>query len=299
MSLFTRPQIALSLTTPDEGLLKYASMLAQLFEWRDIHFAHVAVADEAAAWDAQPWQGRLRQEVDRHFGKLAPHCRAQFHAAQGARLDQLLQLSSIHSRDVVVMGHRRARSGRRSLARRMAMISPASVWLVPEGASPQIKNIVVPTDFSQHSADALGVAVQIAEAAGIQEIRAVHIFFDPSTIRYDEHVAQVVGNEEAAFEKFLADVDARGVRVEPVIQEGTHPAQDILRAAKRFNTDLIVMNTRGRSNAASVLLGSVTSDTMAATHVPLLAVKHYGARMTLMQALMNHHLWEQDAPKTN
>ena len=31
----------------------------------------------------------------------------------------------------------------------------------------------------------------------------------------------------------------------------------------------------------------------------VLAVKHFGGRMSLMQALLNHHLWDQDAPKTN
>ena len=47
--------------------------------------------------------------------------------------------------------------------------------------------------------------------------------------------------------------------------EGTRTAQDILTLADRSGTDLIVMNTRGRSHAAGVLLGSVTSDTMADT----------------------------------
>jgi hypothetical protein len=58
------------------------------------------------------------------------------------------------------------------------------------------------------------------------------------------------------------------------------------------------MSTRGRSQAASVLLGSTTSDVIAGTHVPLLAVKHYGSKMTLLEALLNHRLWEP-APKTN
>jgi sulfate permease, SulP family len=300
MKVFTRPQVALSLTEPDRELLRYAGELGRIFAWQEAHFAHVAPkSDGAAAGDPSASEARMRKEVDQHFGRLAADFRAVFHAVEGARLDQLLNLAAVHSRDLVVMGHRRARSGRRSLARRMAMISPASVWLVPEGSPPIVSRILVPTDFSSHSADALKVAVDVARAANIREVQAVHIFFDPSTIRYDEHVAEVVGQEESAFAKFLAEVDTQGVGVEPIIQEGTHPAQDILRVAERYNTDLIIMNTRGRSNAASVLLGSVTSDTMASTHVPLLAVKHFGGRMSLLQALLNHHLWDQDVPKTN
>jgi hypothetical protein len=48
-----------------------------------------------------------------------------------------------------------------------------------------------------------------------------------------------------------------------------------------------------------VLLGSVTSDTLAATPVPLLAVKHFGGRMTVLQTLLNHRMWEERAPKMN
>jgi hypothetical protein len=58
------------------------------------------------------------------------------------------------------------------------------------------------------------------------------------------------------------------------------------------------MNTRGRSRAASVLLGSTTSETMADTAVPLLAVKHHGSRMRLLEALLNHRVWERKGPKT-
>jgi hypothetical protein len=38
---------------------------------------------------------------------------------------------------------------------------------------------------------------------------------------------------------------------------------------------------------------------MAETQIPLLAVKHFGSRMTLLQALLNHRFWEEPTPKTN
>jgi nucleotide-binding universal stress UspA family protein len=200
---------------------------------------------------------------------------------------------------LIVLGHRRARSGRRSLARRLAMVAPASVWLVPEGSPAKIDDILVPIDFSDHSADAVAVAAAIARARGLGSIRAVHVFFDPSTIRYDEHVEEIRGQEEAAFERFIEPIDRQGVDVEPVFIEGTRTARDILSHAERSGTDLIVMNTRGRSHAAGVLLGSVTSDTMQGTKIPLLAVKHFGSRMTLREALVNHRIWDQPAPKMN
>jgi nucleotide-binding universal stress UspA family protein len=301
MTDFSRPLVPLSLSEADISLLAYAAELTRWLDWREIEFAHIALEREPREnWSAAFWLDRLRHQVRRFFREQPDEpARLAFHAAQGARLDEILRLVVERNRDLILLGHRRARSGRRSLARRLAMVAPSSVWLVPEASPPRITSILVPTDFSSHSADALSVAVGIADVVGVKRVQVVHVFFDPSTVRYDEHVDEIVGQEEAAFERFVAGIDRREIELEPMFVEGTRPAQDILRIAGRFGTDLIVMNTRGRSRAASILLGSTTSATMAATSVPLLAVKHFGARMTLLEALVNHRIWDQQSPKTN
>jgi len=300
MSDFSRPLVGLCLAEADESLLTYTARLTEWFRWSDVQFAHV-VTESASDESRQPLklQARMRAEVERFFGDLVAKEAPSFHAPRGDRLDETLRLTVELERDLVLVGHRRATSGRRSLARRLAMVAPASVWLAPEGSPPQISHILVPTDFSSHSADALSVAVRVARAVGLSQLHVIHVFFDPSTVRYDEHVQEILGQEEQAFEQFVSRVDTQGVKIEPVFIEGPKPAAVILRMAERYGTNLIVMNTRGRSQAASVLLGSTTSETMAATKVPLLAVKHFGGRMTLMQALLNHRIWERPAPKTN
>jgi nucleotide-binding universal stress UspA family protein len=292
MSVFERPLVALSLTEEDQSVMAYVRHLAGRLEWHELDFVHVSRSAEAHLLD------RMRSAFRSHFENASIDDRS-LHALEGPLLDQLLRVITEHERDLIVVGHRRARSGRRSIARRLATVSPASVWLVPEGALPQVTNILAPIDFSDHSADALSVAVQIAQAHDLDRVQALHVYVDPSTIRYDEHVEEILGQEEAAFDQLLTRVDTDGVEVEPIFVEGTRTTQEILRTAQQHRCDLIVMNTRGRSRAAGVLLGSTTSDTMAATMVPMLAVKHFGARMSLLQALTNHRLWDQPSPKTN
>jgi nucleotide-binding universal stress UspA family protein len=299
MTIFSKPLVALSLTEPDEGLLRYAAMLARKLEWPEVHFLHVVPPERSGQWESLPWQEKMHAEVDRLFDVSVSSCQRTYQAMQGSRLDGILAAATTSQRDLIVLGHRRMRSGRRSLARRTAMIAPASVWLVPEGSPPKITEILVPTDFSQPSADALAVGAGIAKASRIQELHAVHVFFDPSTIRFDEHLDEVLGKEEEEFQKFLVGVETQGVDVEPVYHESTRPSQAILRMVDRCASDLIVMSTRGRSQAASVLLGSTTSELMAATTVPVLAVKHFGSHITLLDALRNLHLWEGGTPKTN
>jgi nucleotide-binding universal stress UspA family protein len=299
MSLFKRPLVALSLTAPDAGLLRYAARVLPVEGCEEVRFVHVVADRHAAPVEAelQDIRARLQSEVEAAF--RTPAVRMVFDVVHGARLDQLLALAVEHQSDVILLGHRKSRSGLRSLARRLAMVAPCSVWLVPEGARDRLTRILVPVDFSSHSADALGVATSLAAENGRRECLAVHVYFDPSTVRYDEHVDEVFGHEQAAFETLLAATDCHGVRVEPVLEESTRVPEAILRVSQERSCDLIVMNTRGRSRSAAVLLGSVTSETMAATTVPLLAVKHFGSRMTLMQALLNHRFWEEPSPKSN
>jgi SulP family sulfate permease len=291
MSVFEHPLVALSLTEYDKTLIDYVGLLTARFGWKDVDFVHVA------RQAGSHWPQQLRDAAERCFAQPAVDDRA-LHAIEGPLQDQLLRLASERQRDVILLGHRRAGS-HRSVARRMAMVSPASMWLVPEGASPKITGVLAPIDFSRHSADALSVAVDIALASGLDRVHAVHVYFDPSTVRYDEHIEEILGQEQAAFENLVTQVDTKGVVVEPTFLEGGRTVQEILRAAADLECDLIVMSTRGRSRAASVLLGSTTSDTMADTTVPMLAVKHFGGHMSLREAIINHRIWEQPSPKTN
>ena len=104
------------------------------------------------------------------------------------------------------------------------------------------------------------MAINVARAARVRELRALHVFFDASTVRFDEHLEEILGKEEEQFQQFVARVDTAGIEVEPIYHESTRPSQAILRVAERCGSDLVVMNMRGRSQAAFVLLGSNTSE---------------------------------------
>ncbi len=77
------------------------------------------------------------------------------------------------------------------------------------------------------------------------------------------------------------------MKVTPLFEEGVNVAHTIGRVAQRQGADLIVMATRGRSRSAAILLGSVTEEMIIETRVPLLAVKHFGARLSVLQALLD------------
>jgi len=292
--------VALSLSESDDHLLAYASMLVGHGIGHQFHFVHVVARDSPApAHSPEQARQRLAELVQSRFALGAQGLELSSEVREGVRVDELLSCLEQRSSGLVLLGHRRNRSGKRTLARRLAMLSPASVWMVPDQVPCRISRVLAPIDFSAHSADSLSLAAGIAARTRADECLALHVFFDPSTIRYDEHERITVDQMQQVYEQFVRPVNLHQIAVEPVFEESSNVTHAILRVAERRQSDLVVMNTRGRSAAASILLGSETSQTLMGSPVPVLAIKHRGARMNLFQVLCNSELWSRFELHTN
>ncbi|MBX3439757.1 MAG: universal stress protein, partial [Planctomycetaceae bacterium] len=292
-AIFPRMMVALSATEEDVPLVTYARLLARAGLVHHVSFVHVRTPARIMD-DPRPDAGVLQtceDVVATHFARPRENVTVGCHVVLGVRIDALIDFATQDRCDVILLGHHSRRSGQRSLARRLAMIAPCSVWLVPEGAPLSIFEILVPIDFSDHAADSLSVAVSIARAVGLTECSATYVFADPSMVRYDDHIDEIRHNVETAFEEFIEPIDRRGMAVEPTYMEGNNVGKTLLHSAKLNGTDLLVMNTRGRSRSASILLGSVTGQVLSESPVAVLAVKHYGAMMNLFQALKQSQFW--------
>jgi nucleotide-binding universal stress UspA family protein len=296
---FRRPMVALSLSEPDAELLRYATVLFERDPAVAVRFLHVlppAAGGVAGAARRNAIQQAMESEIERHAPGLAQ--RAVIEVREAARIDGVLRSAAENRIDVVLLGHRRGRSGRRSLARRLALMAPSSVWLVPQGSVTTLTRMLVPTDFSDHSVDATRVALALARSRGLSHLTAVHVRFDASMSQYPEHTAEFAVAEEDDFHRFLVQVEPGDVKVDAVFEDSAQQPIAILRVAERTRSDLIVMSTRGRSAAAAVLLGSVTSDVMAASHLPVLAVKHYGRQLSMRDVLLSGQFWGKGDVKT-
>jgi SulP family sulfate permease len=285
---FQNVLVALACAETDRGLLEYAAMLGRFGDDIRFHLVHVAAEHDKQTEDAAR---RCIRDVTPD-GLKAVVSSTVLH---GDRLDTLLRYTVDHKTDLVLLGHRRSRSGRRSLARRLGMQAPHSVWLVPEGCPAKLDGILAPVDLSPRSADSLGVAVSIAAAARLQRIHALHVWFNESTAMAEGYGDVDRFKEHEQFQIFASRLDGRGVDVVRLLEESADVPAAILRAAEANASDLIVMGTRGRSAAASILLGSETEQTMIQSGRPVLAVKHYGSSMKLIEVLLEDLFENPDA----
>jgi nucleotide-binding universal stress UspA family protein len=106
------------------------------------------------------------------------------------------------------------------------------------------------------------------------------------------------GEEQRAYEKFVANADLHGVPVRPLFVESDDVAEAIHRAAQEHAADLKVMATRGRSRSAAILLGSVAEGVIVEARTPLLIVKRFGAKLSLLETLLDR-AFRRESPHFN
>ena len=296
-----RTLVALSGTISDRKIVEYAARFAELGFAKHYHFVHVRTPSPAVD------MARLKQELtdymeellSNHFACDRSRTTASCHVLEGDPVDKLIEFTVDQRCDLTIVGHRSGRTGQRRIASRLALVGPGSVLMLPELAPTTISKIMAPVDFSDQSADSVQVAASVAKAAGLAECTLTHVYSDASSIHYDEHQKNLEREERNQFSQFISKIENYGVKLTPFLLEGNKIAESILYAAKEQQSDLIVVNTRGRSKAASVLLGSVTSQVLIQSPVAVLAVKHFGAMLNLYQVLRDNHFWMKSGPQAN
>lgn len=144
----------------------------------------------------------------------------------------------------------------------------------------QLRNILLPVDFSEPCLKATEYAVALAHQFG-STLHLLHVIEDPivylpmfesyplPTREQFETYAQV------RLENWVPDADSEGLTVEIHWRHGA-PHVEVIDYAQDSSIDLIVMGTHGRGVAGHLLLGSVAEKVVRKAPCPVLTVHHRG-----------------------
>lgn len=141
------------------------------------------------------------------------------------------------------------------------------------------KEILVPTDFSERSTEALAYA-QVLGAPFEATIHVLHVVQDP---RAEAWSIEATGmNLGGLLETWQADAERRfdeltfaDLRHECTTKIG-RPYQEIIRYAEENDVNLIVMGTHGRGAIEHMLLGSVAEKVVRTAPCPVMTVRTSG-----------------------
>ncbi len=137
-----------------------------------------------------------------------------------------------------------------------------------------IKQILMPTDFSDYSKDALDHAVQMAQVCGA-EIHLLHVFetvFVSTAPEYIKFLEEFMEEETKKLKALAEEIQSQNVEVHMMFQQGT-PHRQIVEAAREVQADLIVIGTHGRTGLSHAMIGSVAERVARISPCPVLIVR--------------------------
>ncbi|MCA9072884.1 MAG: universal stress protein [Planctomycetaceae bacterium] len=148
----------------------------------------------------------------------------------------------------------------------------------------QLKQILLPVDFSECSGEATKYACAFTEQFQA-ELHLLHV-----VEQIGSTIAETTAEMASAFEDYLEMADAKalaklGQVLEPNWVEGQQvtlatrlgsPFVNIIEYTKEHQIDLIVIGTHGRSGLSHVLIGSVAERVVRMAPCPVLTVRPHG-----------------------
>lgn len=137
------------------------------------------------------------------------------------------------------------------------------------------RDILVPIDFSQNSFHGLAYAVELAERLGAR-LTLVHVT-EPAVPPLDgAWVPADAESHERARQQLAELAHDRAGRLEVVTEVRLgNPPDEIDEAARRHQSDLIIMSTHGYTGLKQVLLGGITEAVIRRAPCPVLVVRSH------------------------
>jgi universal stress protein A len=142
----------------------------------------------------------------------------------------------------------------------------------------KLKEILVPVDFSESSMKALQYALPMAEKFGarISLIHVVEPKFAPEEMMAPSEMLELKGELVKSGWQRLESVCHQSITPDiasTTIVEVGRPYEEIVAAAKKYKTDLIIIATRGHTGLKHFFIGSTAERVVRHAPCPVLTVR--------------------------
>lgn len=278
--------VALDLTEMDPILLEYVSFLSTVWNIDHLYFTHNIkqyklydlydeFLEEGISLEDIVDRG-LQRTIDKHYTGSVPH--TLLITTDDYTESILSHLANEYDIDIMVVGNKDELQGTGALNQKLVRMLDANVLLVPEEANREMKNVLVPTDFSAVSARCFAVAQSLVERSG-GKIEALHVYNIPSfffpyinTEKAIDKTKLHLSEKVKQFRKKYKISDKLPFRY--IDREDLSIVEAIEIHAEKEDFDIIVVSARGGNNITTLFVGSVTNDLLIRNRsMPLLVVR--------------------------
>ena len=149
-----------------------------------------------------------------------------------------------------------------SNAEKIIKKSNKPVFVVKNEKEFNIKKIFCPVDFSAESKRALKNAITMSHRFKAQIViftvyEVAHLYSIQNKVSIEEEIEIIHASHEKKFTAFLSDFNLVGLDLILEIKQGL-PDVEILKAIIKYDSDLLIIGTTGKSGISKILMGSVT-----------------------------------------
>ncbi|QQS27731.1 MAG: universal stress protein [Sphingobacteriales bacterium] len=294
MEGFKKIMIALDLTKTDESILQYTGFLLEKLGGVKLYCIHTEPDFEIPAeirekygneFEMESLDEKMKERMMENTVRVLGHKEGvdiEYEVLEGTAFEKLVHWTKVKNVDLLVVGKKKVSEGSGIVAKKVARQTESSVLFVPNGATSGITKILVPIDFSGHSAKALKNAMDLAAKSDNAKVVAINIFDIPTVNyyyigqNYGQFTALILENAQSAYEIFVEKYQIDKTKVEAVFEENIYlsPAKHINEYSRKNGVDFIVMGAKGHSAMEVFFYGSVTESLLTYNEdIPLLVVR--------------------------
>ena len=295
--------VCLDLSEIDDVLVQYASMMNAILEADTIYLMHVSKSEEIPDSISKQYPGLLPKPNLTTMKKIKQSLESNFASSTKTKVDIVLEVGIASQKiiafvkekdiDLLIVGRKLALTGTGIIPQKLLRLAPCNVLFIPEKNPGDIKKIMVPLDFSEQSAKALYRAINFLQDKNI-EILFNNVYTVPSgyhtTGKSYEDFAEIMKSHAAKdCEEFLKQFPLEKIKYNCVytLDNDKRPADKIYSVAMAQHVDLIFIGSKGRTSAASLLLGSVTEQLANYnSEIPLFVAKGKEEVMGFLDAIL-------------
>lgn len=274
MYLIKKMIVCLDQSPLDKTLIEFAKFVSQVNHTKKIFFVNViknlSVPKEVLEEFpnlienmVSERQNAMKKSVHEVFGNQKD-ISLNYVVKEGNLSKKILKLAEEKSVDMIIIGRKTNLPGTGVAALRLARRASCSLLIVPEDSVPKVKKILVPSDFSEYSRDAMEEAIMIADRHGKAEIVCQNVYNVPSGYHftgktYEEFTQIMQMHAEINYKKFIRKIDTKGIKITPIYtkDDDDDPVQEIISKALEIEADGIIIGAKGRTAATALFIGSM------------------------------------------
>lgn len=274
MYLIKKLIVCLDQTSLDKTLIQHAAFITRVNQTKKVYFVNVIKNLSVPKEVLEEFPNLVENMINERQGAMETMVKEYFGSTKGISLNfvvkegslskKVLKLAEEKSADMIIIGRKIELPGTGVASLRLARRASCSLLIVPEGSLPKITKILVPSDFSEYSKDALEEAIMIAERHGNVEIVCQNVFTVPSGYHftgksYEEFTQIMQMHAEINYKKFIRKIDTKGIKISPIYtkDDDDDPVQEIVSKALEIGADGIIIGAKGRTAATALFIGSM------------------------------------------